>query len=140
MEQVAAAIGWFVVLSAGLGVLGSLTVAVVRRFRKSRPRQIIGAELPVINASIDLGKRYDIVYGAGHGAGPEKLTGVRILGYFRSDRDETSVEYMDSGWLVVELPDGRRAYLRPRSVLWLVEAIDERQHAGIDLTPTGRVL
>jgi hypothetical protein len=124
MEQVVAAIGWFVILSAGVGVLGSLTVAVVRRFRKSRPRQIIGAELPVIDARIDLVKRYDIVYGAGHGAGPEKLTGVRILGYLRSDRDETAGEYIDSGWLVVELPDRRRAYLRPRSVLWLLEAIE----------------
>ena len=124
MEQVVAAIGWFVIISAGLGVLGSLAVAVARRLRKSRPRQIIGAELPLIDARIDLGKRYDIVYGAGHGAGSEKLTGVRILGYLRSDRDEASGEYMESGWLVVELPDGRRAYLRPRSVLWLLEAID----------------
>jgi hypothetical protein len=124
MEQVVAAVGWFVIVSAGLGILGSLTFTVVRKFRKSRPRQIIGAELPVIDASIDLGKRYDIVYGASHGAGPEKLTGVRILGYLRSDRDETTGAYMDSGWLVVELPDRRRAYLRPRSVLWLLEAID----------------
>ena len=74
MEQVVAAIGWFVILSAGVGVLGSLTVAVVRRISNSRPRQIIGAELPVIEASID----------------------------------------------------GRGAYLRPRSVLWLLEAIDVR--------------
>ena len=107
-----------------MGVLASLTVGVVRLFRNSRPPQIIGAELPVVDASIDLGKQYDIVYGASHGAGPEKLTGVRILGYLRSDRDKTTGEYMDSGWLVVELPDRRRAYLRPRSVLWLLEAID----------------
>jgi hypothetical protein len=30
---------------------------------------------------------------------------------------------MDTGWLVVELTDQRRAYLPPRSVLWLLEAI-----------------
>jgi hypothetical protein len=124
MDQIVAAVGWFFILSTALGVLGSLTIAVVRIFRKSRPPQIIGAELPVINASIDLGKQYDIVYGASHGAGPEKLTGVRIVGYLRSDRDKTTGEYMDSGWLVVELPDRRKAYLRPRSVLWLLEAID----------------
>jgi hypothetical protein len=124
MEQLVAAIGWFFLVSVALGVLGSLTVAVVGLFRKSRPPQIIGAELPVIDASIDLGKRYDIVYGAGNGAGPEKLSGVRILGYLRSDRDKTTGEYMEGGWLVVELPDRRRAYLRPRSVLWLLEAVD----------------
>ena len=78
----------------------------------------------MLDACIDLSKKYDIVYGASHGAGPEKLTGVRILGYLRSDRDKTTGEYMDGGWLVVELPDRRRAYLRPRSVLWLLEAID----------------
>jgi hypothetical protein len=124
MEQLVAAIGWFFILSAGLGVLVSLSVAIVRIFRKSRPPQIIGTELPVIDTSIDLRKKYDIVYGAGHGAGPEKLNGVRILGYLRSDRDKTTGEYMDGGWLVVELADRRRAYLRPRSVLWLLEAID----------------
>ncbi len=121
---VVAVVGWFFNISAALGVLLSLAFGLVKLFRKSRPPQIIGAELPVLHASIDLGKRYDIVYGASHGAGPEKLTGVRILGYLRSHRDETTGEYMESGWLVVELPDRRRAYLRPRSVLWLLEATD----------------
>jgi hypothetical protein len=123
MEQIIAAIGWFFLISVALGILGTLLAAFVGLFRKSRPPQIIGAELPVIEASIDLGKRYDIVYGASHGAGQEKLTGVRILGYLRSDRDKTTGEYMDGGWLVVELPDGRRAYLRPRSVLWMLESV-----------------
>jgi hypothetical protein len=40
----------------------------------------------------------------------------------RSAHDQTTGDYMESGWLVVELPDRRRAYLRPRSVLWLLEA------------------
>ncbi|MDB5349744.1 MAG: hypothetical protein JWN86_991 [Planctomycetota bacterium] len=73
-----------------------------------------------MNASIDLSKRYDIVYGAG--PNQEKLTGVRILGYLSSDRDQTTGEYMDSRWLVVQLSDDRKAYLRPRSVLWLLES------------------
>jgi hypothetical protein len=38
------------------------------------------------------------------------------------DRNKTTGEYMDSGWLVVELLD--RFYLKPRSVFWLLEAID----------------
>jgi hypothetical protein len=124
MEQLVAAAGWFFLVSTALGVLGILAGAVVGLFRKRRPPQIIGAELPVIDASIDLGKRYDLVYGAGNGAGPERLTGVRILGYLRSDRDKTTGEYMEGGWLMVELPDQRRAYLRPRSVLWLLETFD----------------
>jgi hypothetical protein len=123
MEQIVAVIGWFFLISVAFGLLGTLTIAVLGLVRRSRPPQIIGAELPVIDASIDLSKRYDIVYGAGHGAASEKLTGVRILGYLRSDRDKTTGEYMDVGWLVVELPDRRRAYLRPRSVLWLLESV-----------------
>jgi hypothetical protein len=92
MEQLVAAVGWFFILSVGFGVLASLTVGVVKMLKNSRPPQIIGAELPVVDASIDLDKRYDIVYGASHGAGPEKLTSVRILGYLRSDRDKTTGE------------------------------------------------
>src|SRR4051794_8182988 len=122
MEQIVTVIGWFFLVSTAFAVLGSLAVGIVGRFRRSRPPQIMGAELPVIDTSIDLSKRYDIVYGAGSGAGPEKLTDVRILGYLRSDRDKTTGEYMEGGWLVVELPDRRRAFLRPRSVLWLLEA------------------
>jgi hypothetical protein len=112
MAQFVAVIGWFFLISVALGVLGSLTITVVGLARRSRAPQIIGAELPVIDASIDLGKRYDIVYGAGHGAGSEKLIGIRILGYLRSDRDKTTGEYTEMGWLVVELTDRRRAYLK----------------------------
>jgi hypothetical protein len=122
MEQFVAAVGWFFIVSAALGVIGSLAIALARAFKKSQPPQMIGAELPVIDVSIDLDKRYDIVYGAGHSTATEKLAGVRILGYLRSDRDKTTGEYMDTGWLVVELTDRRRAYLRPRSVLWLLES------------------
>jgi hypothetical protein len=122
MEQFVAAVGWFFLVSTTLGVFGSLAIALVRASNKSRSPRMIGAELPVIDVSIDLGKRYDIVYGAGHTAITERLTGVRILGYLRSDRDKTTGEYMDTGWLVVELTDHRRAYLRPRSVLWLLES------------------
>jgi hypothetical protein len=123
MEQFIATIGWFFLISVAIGVLGSLTITVVGLVRRARPPQIIGAELPVLDASIDLNKRYDLVYGAGSGTSSEKLTGVQILGYLHSDRDKTTGEYMDTGWLVVELTDRRRAYLRPRSVLWLLEAV-----------------
>ena len=122
MEEIVNAVGWFTLVCLGWALIAGLSISVVRLFWKGRPPQIVGAELPMTDVPIDLGKRYDIVYGAGHGATHEKLTNVRILGYLRSDRDQTTGEYMDSRWLVVELPDGRRAYLRPRSILWLLEA------------------
>ena len=67
MEQFVTAFGWLFLISVGLGVLGSLTVAVVGIFRTSRPPQIIGAEFPVINASIDLNKRYESCTGRATG-------------------------------------------------------------------------
>jgi hypothetical protein len=123
MEKIVEVVGWFFIVSTAFGVLGALCVSVAGSLKRSRPPKIIGAELPIIDANLDLNKRYDIVYGAGCGASPEKLTGVRILGYLRSNRDKATGEYMEGGWLVVELPDRRRAYLRPLSVLWLLEAI-----------------
>jgi hypothetical protein len=122
MQEVVVAIGWFFIILTGLGILVVLGTGAARLFLRSRPPRIVGAELPITDARIDLSKRYDLVYGAPHGPVQETLVGVRILGYLKSDRDETTGEYMDSRWLVVELPDGRRAYLRPRSVLWLLEA------------------
>ena len=122
MQEIVTVVGCFFLLSTGLGLLVAVVAALVGLFLRRRSPRILGAELPVMDARIDLSKRYDIVYGAGFPAAHEKLVGVRILGYLRSDRDETTREYMDSRWLVVELPDGRRAYLRPKSVLWLLEA------------------
>ena len=123
MQTIVEIVGWFFILMTALGALIALSLSLVTRFRKPSPPRIIGTELPIIDSSLDLDKRYDIVYGAGSGASPEKLTGVQILGYLRSSRDKTTGEYMEGGWLVVELPDRRRAYLRPHSVLWLLEAI-----------------
>jgi hypothetical protein len=135
MEQFVAVVGWFFLISVAFSALLSLAFAIARLVRGARPPQIIGAELPIIDARIDLNKRYDIVYGAGGGASAEKLTGVRILGYLRSDRDRTTGEYMDGGWLVVELADERRAYLRPRSVLWLLEAASPEATSGASGRP-----
>ncbi len=120
MNEIVQAIGWFFLGSFLVSGSVLLLVGVVKLLRKSRGPQIVGAELPVVNQGIDLSKPYDIVYGAG--SNQEKLTGVRILGYLCSDRDQTTGEYMDSRWPVVELPNGRKAYLRPRSVLWLLES------------------
>lgn len=129
MEDLVKVLGWFFLASIAAGVLGGLAIMIARQFVRSRPPQIVGAELPILDSGIDLAKRYDLVYAAGHGTGQEKMTGVRILGYLRSDRDQTTGDYMDSRWLVIELEDGRRAYLRPRSVLWLLETIPLESHA-----------
>jgi hypothetical protein len=121
MEEIVVVAGWIFLGSLAIALLASATALIVRLFLGSRPPQMLGSELPATDAVIDLTKKYDIVYGSGHGP-VEKLIGIRIIGYLRSDRDATTGEYMDSRWLVVELADGRRAYLRPRSVLWLLEA------------------
>lgn len=122
MEKVAEMIGWIFIVSFGLVLVMVLLGGIGYLFRKGKSPQIGGAELPETDARMDLNKRYDVVYGAGYGASPEKLVGVRIVGYLRSDREETTGEYMSSRWLVVELPDTRRAYLRPQSILWMMEA------------------
>lgn len=122
MREIAELLGWIFITTTGLGVFGILAITIARHILGRRSPQIVGADLPATDARIDLSKRYDIVYGAPYGATNEKLISVRILGYLRSDWDQTTGEYMDSRWLVVELADGRRAYLRPRSVLWLQEA------------------
>lgn len=129
MDEVVQIAGWVCLGSVALlcAVSAIVPIALVfERFKHTRAPQVAGAELPAVTVGIDLTKRYDIAYGAGDGYGArvgyEKLTSVRILGYLRGERDATTGEYTDSRWLVVELPDGRRAYLRPRSVLWLLEA------------------
>ncbi|HWE40371.1 MAG TPA: hypothetical protein VG406_27715 [Isosphaeraceae bacterium] len=111
-------IGWYLCVGLVGAAIMSAAIYLKQRSQSALRPQIVGAELPSIGEGIDLTKRYDIVYGTSE----EKLVDIRILGYLRSDRDQTTGEYMDSRWLVVELPDGRRAYLRPRSVLWLLEA------------------
>ena len=122
MEEIFRTTGWICLAFVVLTIFALLVAFVVRIYLGRQPSRIVGAELALVGAGIDLTKRYDIAYAAGHGMPAEKLMGVRILGYLRSDRDDTTGEYMDSRWLVSELPDGRRAYLRPQSILWLVES------------------
>jgi len=126
MESALAAIGGFWVVATISGLLLFLAIATVRYVRGTKPPQIVGTQLPVLNESIDLSKRYDILYGERYETAREKLSNVQILGYLRSDRDEirrpNDYSMEGSRWLVVGLPDGRRAYLRPQSVQWLVES------------------
>jgi hypothetical protein len=126
MDQAVQIAGWGCIASSAASMLIICAVPLVRFFKRKRPPQVAGADLPALEAGLDLTKRYDIAFGAstGYGIGPtyEKLLGARILGYLRSDQDATTGEYADSRWLVVELPDGSRGYLRPRSVLWIIEA------------------
>jgi hypothetical protein len=114
-----------------LRVIASVAAPIIvlfERFKHSRAPQVAGAELPAVPVGIDLSKRCDIAYGGVNGystgVGYDKLTAVRILAYLTGQRDATTGEYMDSRWLVAELRDGRRAYLRPRSVYWLLESAE----------------
>ena len=109
-----AVIGFAVGIAAVVALLGR---------RKRRAPQLVGVALPEWRTPIDLDKRYDIDLGGAYGGQPERrLTGVRVLGYLRSDRDEARGEYVDSRWLVVELADGRKVYLKPHDIRRLDEA------------------
>jgi hypothetical protein len=102
---------------------GFATVVIVLSRRKRRAPQLVGAALPEWPMPIDLTKRYDIDLGYGYpGASDQELLGVRILGYLRSDRDESRAGYVDSRWLVVELDDGRKVYLKPHEIRRLQES------------------
>ena len=81
MEQLVAGVGWHVIFSAGLGVLGHPHCHRRSEVEKVEVAADHRAELPVIDASIDLGKRMTSFTERAAGR-PEKLTGVRILGYF----------------------------------------------------------
>jgi hypothetical protein len=124
MDQAVQIAGWTCIALIGAATLVSAAVPVLMFFKRPRHPQVAGATLPALGTGLNLSKRYDIVYGANYGVGAtyERLCGARIVGYLPGDHDATSGEYADSRWLVVELADGRRGYLRPRSVLWIIES------------------
>jgi hypothetical protein len=132
MDQIVQLAGWSCLAFLGAATIASIAVPLLLLFKRARPPQVAGAKLSVLDSGLDLSKFYDIAYGASNGytsgAGIEKLCGVRIVGYLRGEQDATSGEYSDSRWLVVELPDGRRGYIRPRSVLWIIESKPAEEH------------
>lgn len=127
MDQIVQLAGWSCLAFLGAAMIAGMAVPLLVLFKRKRPPQVAGAELSVLDSGLDLSKLYDIAYGASNGyvsgAGVEKLCGVKILGYLRGEQDATtSGEYSDSRWLVIETQDGRRGFIRPRSVLWILES------------------
>jgi hypothetical protein len=119
MQELYAAIGWMVVAIIGLAIVVGLPFAAIEYFRAQRRRlRILGTKLPLIDERLDVNKRYDLFSYDWKNQEQVKLSAARIIGFEQREREE----YFDGIWLVVELPDGRRAYLRPYSIRLFVEA------------------
>ncbi len=122
MDDIIRFLGWLFLGAIAFSIVLTAIIAVTDAKRRSRTPKIVGTALPVLKDEINLDKRYDITYGSATTA--ERLTGARILGYRPSSHDECIGAYVGRKWLVVEIIDGRRAYLKPESVLSLVESQD----------------
>jgi hypothetical protein len=109
----------FIMCAAGYALLRSLLGP------KKQPK-LAGTVIPELGQGLDISKHFDIVYSGGdHGSHiVERLQGVRILGYVGNDSDQSVGKmYMRSRWLVVEVSDGRRAYLMPHAIVSLLESM-----------------
>jgi hypothetical protein len=103
----------------GIAVMSSLFQG-----RKKGPR-LAGTVIPELGEGLDINKRYDIVYSGGDYGSHlvERLQNIRIIGYVgKADDEAVGKMYMQSRWLVIEFPDGRRAYLMPHAIISLQEA------------------
>lgn len=99
-----------------------------------RPPELVGQPLPADTFEIDFGKRYDL-HCAAVGDHAVVLHSCKIIGstgpghhpQIPSPYAELYAQALPSGrWLVLELPDGRRAYVPPESV----RLIEESESAG----------
>ena len=119
-------VGYITTVIVLLFVCGGTVGLVGSFFRgKKKPPKLAGTPIPEIGTGLDISKRYDIVYSGGDYSGQfvERLHGVKIVGYVGRDDDESvSKMYMRGRWLVVELPDSRRTYLMPHSIVSLQES------------------
>lgn len=116
-----------IALSLMSGLIAGMTIA--SRSKKPEPPKIAGTAIPELGAGLDISKRYDVIYSVSGGdygtAVIERLHSVQIIGYVGSDEDAPMGKlYMRSRWLVVEFPDQRRAYLMPRAILSLTQAVE----------------
>jgi hypothetical protein len=120
------AVGYVTTVIVLIFVCGAGLAAMASFFqrKKKKPPKLAGAAIPETGDGLDIGKRYDIVYSAGEYGSHVGATlhAVRIVGYVGRDDNEASKMYMWWRWLVVEFPDGRRAYLMPRSIVSLQES------------------
>jgi hypothetical protein len=100
----------------------------------SRPPELIGQPLPATTFEIDFDKRYDLTCTAA-GDHAVVLHRCKIVGSTGPGRHpsvpsayaELYAQAMNSGrWLVLELPDGRRAYVPPESVRLIEESAEQK--------------
>ena len=100
----------------------------------ARPPELIGQPLPATTFEIDFAKRYDL-HCAAVGDHAVVLHRCKIIGSTGPGRHpsvpspyaELYAQAMGSGrWLVLELPDGRRAYVPPESVRLIEESAEEK--------------
>jgi len=113
---------------AGVAALSSF-------FQKRMPPKLAGTTIPELGEGLDIKKRYHIVHSGGDFGSQfvERLQGVRIIGYVGKDDEEALGKmYMRSRWLVVEFSDGRKAYLMPRAIISLQQALAAEQSSASD--------
>jgi hypothetical protein len=108
-----------------VGLLIAFLFAQRRRTAVDRSALFASGPVPELGAAFDITQRYDITCAAeGREASwVERLQGVTLLGYAGPKRGEPLWHtHVHSRWLVVAFPDGRRAYLLPRSIKMLVQS------------------
>ena len=91
-----------------------------------RPPEIAGQEIPSQNIIIDFTKRYDVICTSGQDT--RAYTNCRILGYtgdkIRDAEGKLTSAYSGSfgRWAVLEMQDGRRAFVPFGRITFLEEA------------------
>lgn len=78
----------------------------------------MGTEIPQLSANLDLQKRYDLSFDKDDKL--EQHREIKILGSV--DRDSDSVFGASGRWLVVEFPNGKRAYVPTYSIRAIQES------------------
>lgn len=89
-----------------------------RQKEKNLPLKLMGTEIPEIKGGLNLEKRYDLSFHKDEK--PDQHLQVKILGSV--DRDSDSMFGATGRWLVVEFPDGRRAYVPWYSITAIQES------------------
>jgi hypothetical protein len=110
------------------GVVGFVCLGLFRACMFSGPEQapmLGGQEVPKENFLIDFSRRYNVVV-TDYNKGSRTYENAKILGYTGETVRESSGGYSKGyghfgRWLVIELPDRRRAYLSPGNIAYLEE-------------------
>lgn len=118
------------VLIAGGAVVASIALTARPQPSKVQPPEIGGQAAPAAVREIDFGKRYD-AHCSFFGDEPTVFRGCKVVGFTGRDTPgEEGTSYSSSGsthqffnrWLVLELSDGRLAYIPPADLKYLESA------------------